>query len=131
LVPVKGVVTVDGKPLAKATVRFLPVAGNSRLAFGVTDGEGSFELTTEEPGDGIWPGEYKVVIHEENPQAVAFTPPADPAKEWGEWTKAMKTKKSGAPKAKIVPAIYGDKDSTPLKWKVPADGQVAVFELHK
>ncbi len=49
LAPVHGVVTMDGKPLANATVRFIPESG--RPSVGVTDEQGRYELnyTDEQP----------------------------------------------------------------------------------
>lgn len=48
IVPVSGVVTLDGKPLANANVQFQPMAqGNENPGFGsfaVTDGSGKFSL---------------------------------------------------------------------------------------
>lgn len=62
---VTGSVTrADGSPLADARVVFRsPATGAS--ARGVTDSEGRYTLGTLEKGDGIPPGEYKVVIGED------------------------------------------------------------------
>ena len=60
-VPMEGVLTFEGKPLAKARVQFTPVACG-RPAFGLTDDEGRFRLTTYEAGDGALPGSYKVTV---------------------------------------------------------------------
>jgi hypothetical protein len=64
--PVVGVVTVDGKPAADATVVFCPVSGSPELMkerpFSQTDSNGRYELRTLMPGDGAPMGEYKVTI---------------------------------------------------------------------
>ena len=67
-VPVSGVSTHNGKPL-RALVFFVPdedapPADNSvrRGARATSDGQGRFELGTLGPGDGAFPGEYKVAI---------------------------------------------------------------------
>lgn len=53
LVPVSGTVTLDGKPLVGAMVRFTPQQGTiGAEAFGTTDVDGRYSLThrTEKPG---------------------------------------------------------------------------------
>jgi hypothetical protein len=60
-VPVKGVVTYKGKPVAKLSVAFIPDKG--LLATGTTDAEGKFSLMTNKPGDGATVGSYKVAIN--------------------------------------------------------------------
>jgi len=61
LIPVTGSVTLDGKPIAGATVTFAPKAGGLP-ATGVTDDEGRFDLTTSPHGRGAMPGDYSVVV---------------------------------------------------------------------
>jgi hypothetical protein len=61
VVPVRGVVRLNGKPLDRARVTFAhTTAGIS--AYGETDAEGVFNLTTFEPGDGAVPGQYHVAV---------------------------------------------------------------------
>jgi hypothetical protein len=59
-VPVSGRVLIDGKPLAKAGVRFYPTGGRS--SSGRTDAEGRFVLTCYEPNDGALVGNHQVVV---------------------------------------------------------------------
>lgn len=59
-VPVTGVVTYSGIPVAGAQVMFTPTTG--RPAEGTTDEQGKFKLTTTEPGDGALPGSHTVTI---------------------------------------------------------------------
>lgn len=59
--PVSGTVTMDGQPVANATLSF-QLSDASRGAAGVTDDQGRYDLTTFEPGDGAVPGEYLVAI---------------------------------------------------------------------
>ena len=56
---VEGTVTYDGKPLAGATVQFVPLDSNGTTANGMTGDDGSFRLTTHSTGDGAKPGDYK------------------------------------------------------------------------
>ena len=66
-VVVTGVVTMDGEPLAKATVRFVPKEG-AKQGFGgsgVTDSAGKYELRSlvgEEAAVGTPPGKYTIII---------------------------------------------------------------------
>jgi hypothetical protein len=59
-VAVTGNLTLDGKPVNEARIRFSPSGSNTtgRTAIGDTDASGNFKLSTFEPGDGIIPGEY-------------------------------------------------------------------------
>lgn len=61
LVPVRGVVTLDGEPVADAAVSFIrqPTGEN---AIGMTNEEGEFSLKTTKLGDGVLPGEHVVVV---------------------------------------------------------------------
>ncbi len=59
--PVSGTVTLDGKPLAQASVVFAP-AGTGQPAVGVTDEAGKYTLTTTNPKDGAVVGSYKITV---------------------------------------------------------------------
>jgi hypothetical protein len=60
LVPISGVVTVGGKPVASVVITFLPPSG-AGVASGETDKDGKFELKSM-GGPGAVPGKYKVTI---------------------------------------------------------------------
>ena len=60
-VPVKGRVTLDGKPVADAAVMFEPEAGGVP-ARGSTAADGSFTLTTFERDDGAIAGRHRVAV---------------------------------------------------------------------
>jgi hypothetical protein len=63
LVPVKGVVTLDGQPLSGAVVTFMPGATTpAGGGSGRTGKDGSYKLTFLRGGTGVPSGEYKVVI---------------------------------------------------------------------
>ncbi len=68
-VPVSGILTCQGKPVANATINFSPLAAESReagktgrQALGITDNEGRFKLTTYENYDGALKGRHKVTF---------------------------------------------------------------------
>lgn len=66
LVPAEGVVTLNGEPVSGATVMFAPKKLDPTRSKGsaqaVTDADGKFKMTTLDPGDGVFPGEYYVTV---------------------------------------------------------------------
>lgn len=67
LVPVRGVVLLDGKPLSSGVVQFQPTAG--QMASGVISGDGTFTLSRHLPNDGVPPGTYRVAVTAFDPMA--------------------------------------------------------------
>lgn len=67
LVPVKGVVLLDGRPLGSGVVQFQPSAG--QMASGVIAGDGTFTLSRHLPNDGVPPGTYRVAVTAFDPMA--------------------------------------------------------------
>jgi hypothetical protein len=66
-VPVSGRVTLDNKPLANATLQFVPVASEAASqvsAIGTTDADGRYSLVlnTSSGSKGAVAGKYKVMI---------------------------------------------------------------------
>jgi hypothetical protein len=59
-VPVKGVVTYQGKPLTGGEISFEPEFG--REANGAIQPDGTFVLTTFKEGDGAIPGTHRVAV---------------------------------------------------------------------
>ncbi|UUO07289.1 carboxypeptidase-like regulatory domain-containing protein [Blastopirellula sp. J2-11] len=100
LVPVSGRVTLDGAPLADATVSFIPEQG--RPASGTTNAEGRFELTTLDPGDGVMPGDHKVTVMKY----------ADHDAEKNPYARLVS----------LVPVHYVELKTTPLTVSVPKSG---------
>lgn len=66
LVPVEGVVTLNGEPVSGATIMFAPKKHDPSRPKGsaqaVTDASGKFKMTTLDPGDGVFPGDYYVTV---------------------------------------------------------------------
>ena len=118
---VSGTVTLDGKPLADATIQFVP-DGAGRDATGQTDKNGYFSMSTFKPGDGVVAGNYKVVI----------APPLGEVDKtvYGTAGDAMNAAavKPVTKKASSFPEKYRRPDLTPLTQEVPAKGKVS-FEL--
>jgi hypothetical protein len=93
---VTGVVTnADGSPIQceSGTVLFQPV-GTGQHASGEVQPDGAFAMMTKVPGDGMKPGQYKVVL------------------------QLWKSYRDGK---LAVPKEYGDASTTPLEATVDAD----------
>lgn len=118
-VSVNGRLTLDQQPVEGALVTFIPVVEKQgQIAHGTTDKDGVFQLTTTKPNDGAFPGEYKVtVVYAEG----AEPPPAKGVKE--AFTGFEQAKNLKPPKYKI-PAKYENPETTDLRQKVPAGGEV-------
>jgi hypothetical protein len=121
LTKVRGMVTLDGKPLDRAGVQFFPIGGHGQPANGITESDGTFHVDTHAPDDGAWPGEYKVVIskYEVDPVMLQKIDPSDP--KANERAYAAAAKVTGKPKKYLIPAVYRSQETTPLRWKVPDD----------
>jgi len=61
IVPVSGVITLDGKPVKDAAVMFLSTPGG-RVATGNTDAAGRYSLTTHPSGNGAYEGTHTVTV---------------------------------------------------------------------
>jgi hypothetical protein len=120
--PVEGVVLLDGKPLAGASVMFVP-QGTGRDATGQTDASGQFAMSTFQPRDGVIPGSYKVVISP--PTGVADTAQYGSAEDAMSAAAKAPSKKAAAP---AFPEKYTRPDQTPLTQEVPVKGKLR-FEL--
>jgi hypothetical protein len=62
LVKVTGTVKLDGKPLPQGTISFIGSDANAVNAAGELDASGRYSLSTQQKGDGIPAGSYKVRI---------------------------------------------------------------------
>ena len=122
LSPVSGTVTLDGKPLAGASVHFVP-EGAGKDATAETDQQGQFTMSTFEPRDGVLPGTYKVVIAAPlgTPDTTQYTTSEDAMSG----ASKAPAKKAAGP---AFPAKYSRPDQTPLTQEVPAKGRIA-YEL--
>lgn len=109
--PVKGVVLLDGQPLANASVQFVP-DGTGRDATATTNDQGEFVMSTFDPRDGVAPGIYKVVISPPRGEVDA----ARYESSGDAMAAAARTKP--APK-KAFPQQYTSASQTPLRQKVP------------
>ena len=108
-VPVEGKVTMNGKPVAGATVVFIPEGGGPE-AGAQADEEGNFRLTGTKT-EGITPGEYRVTVSKK--EWPPGTPPPDPTKMTFASVLRMR---------ETLPPKYTVQDKTPLRVTVPRGG---------
>lgn len=111
LVPVKGRVTLDGKPVQEMLINFQPVGNTAgEGAHAMTDTDGRFTLSDMRGGTGAHVGEYKV----------SFYPPLGRKKE-GDPSTDVVTDGSKAG----LPRIYLDAARSPLRATIPEGGGTA------
>jgi hypothetical protein len=119
----------DGSPIGGAMVEFRPVDEKlGKGAAGFTDNDGNFDLTTNNAGDGVLPGVYKVVVTiKKAPGGDQTGPPMgrdnkpDMAKAMKEWWEKQGKGQGGKPsedKKSPIPEAYTKFETTPLKWTV-------------
>lgn len=115
-VPVKGVVTLGGAPVAGATVTFL-AAKEGRSASAITDAQGLYALTTFRRGDGALPGDYKVIVMKFEVVTGGQT-----------GKKYVPVEQTPEPKNQL-PARYAQPGKSGLKATVTADAKANVFDF--
>jgi hypothetical protein len=60
--PVTGTITWQGKPLAGATIVFVPGPDGGEGAAATSDADGKFAVSTYASGDGARPGQYRLRV---------------------------------------------------------------------
>jgi hypothetical protein len=122
MAPVKGVVTMNGKPLQGCKVGLYPDVADfdpnkHGYGFGVTDADGRFEIQHPSGEKGVWPGTYKVTF-------VAWVDskgkPAPPDAKPSEFPGGLKN---------LLPARYESLADTPERLTVPKGGAEPTFAL--
>lgn len=134
LVPVKGKVTLDGKPLAQKSLSFIPSGDSAGIQFGATTkADGTYELIASIPGGtkdelGAPAGNYKVTVNEP-----AFSMSAD-VKVQGQSAEAdvavsLPAPGTDKPAGQGIPAKYQSEATTTLTATVPEAGGEVNLEL--
>jgi hypothetical protein len=125
---VYGKVTYKGQPLEKGLISFIAAAPDGRSAMGIIK-DGYYKLTTQEPEDGAFAGDYAVTIAARVPE---FAEAEDKAKKKGNTSayipmdftaEANKKAKNSVPDKYSLPATSG------LKASVKAQSNEINFEL--
>jgi hypothetical protein len=118
LTEVTGIVTLDGKPLGNAVVRFEPVDGKKgTMSWGQTDSTGFYKLQKSNGMEGCHPGRFKVVVSK-FARADGTPFPAD-----------IDGATAAAEGVEHVPSKYSDLEKTILTFEVPKEGKKINIEL--
>jgi len=132
--PVSGVVTLNGQPVAGATVVFVPKASGRgenapRAASGKTDEQGRYSLTTFGGNDGAVPGEYFVKVSKiVTPSAAQAAGASSP--EEAERLEVEAAMRGQQPEAKNeLPEKYNDPKTSGLSFTVEAKENTFNIEL--
>lgn len=129
-VPVSGVVTLDGNPLAEAAVTFMPQAAGT-LGVAVTDEGGRFVLREAGIRPGIAPGEYEVAIYKADgpPLPAVETTPASQIADPTTFNTLAPQPSDQKPPKFIVPERYGSPKTSELRATVTGPITDLVFAL--
>lgn len=114
LVPAVGVVKFKGEPVSNATVMFAPKVEGNRSASATTDASGRFSMMTLNPGDGVYPGEYVVLIEKQEFTGEVFTEES-PTGGLGKTTDTRKV-------VQCLPVKFSRQETTDLTISIPAKG---------
>lgn len=120
--PVAGQVLYQGQPAKGAVVSFHPLGDNAQakpriLPNADCDADGRFALSTYNQHDGAPTGEYAVTVFWPGPKGKRQAEDEGDEEERGEEKNQL-------------PALYGNKDSTPLRFTVkPGDNPSADFDI--
>lgn len=118
-IPVRGIVKLDNRPLADASVLFIAQDADGRDARGSTDADGVFQLSTFQNNDGAMKGKYKVVVQ----------PPAETRKGPPAATPLEAQNAAPSPVGpERTPPRFSLADQTPLVQEIPT-GKEIVFDL--
>ena len=117
---VTGVITMDGAPLAGATVTFSPVDDKASVAVGTTDANGKYTLQTllGNPGAGTTPGDYVVSVSKSVNEPTGKQEFSDSEGKMVDIVKARE----------IIPDKFTNKKSSPHKATV-VSGQENKFDF--
>lgn len=123
VVPVTGVVTMDGKPLDYCKVTLVPMGGTTSQGYGAsgsTDSAGKYEMKSLVGNEGVIgapPGSYKVTfIRMEKPDGTVVSPESQEPPMM-----------SGARMS--LPMQYGGTDTTPVDVTISSSGGTYDFAL--
>lgn len=118
-VPVAGILSFKGEPLADFRVTFIPADGR-RAASGLTDAQGRFVLSTNAAGDGAPPGRNKVAVAWEGP----------PQEDTGGLDTPIENP-ANYPKPPVqIPTHYADPERSGIEFEIPPSGlEEVIIEL--
>jgi hypothetical protein len=109
--PVTGSVSFQGKPLAAAHVRFIPIETTTGVGgHAKTDAEGKYRVVYAQGGNGLPPGKYKITVSQ------MLMPDGSPGPE--------NVSPIESPAREMLPQHYSQELASRLTKEVPPDGGV-------
>lgn len=123
MVPCRGLVTLNGKPVEQANVYFLREGEPGLAAMGVTDAQGHFELKTG-PDRGAMRGRYVVTVQKDDASSMNIPDPPPGGMSRIEYMQAHNL----FPRP-LLPEKYSQFAETPLRVEVSGDAGKNDFEL--
>lgn len=125
LVPAEGTVVFNGAPVEGASVMFAPKkidpSSQAGSASATTDKNGKFKMTTLDPGDGLFPGEYYVTVSKDRVEGGPTL--EDARRSPDEFKGASKVEVSEQTTIRELPAKYSDMNASGLDVEIPAGGK--------
>ena len=118
LVPAAGIVTFNDEPIEWAVISFAPMSG-TRSASAVTDASGKFVVTTLDYGDGMQPGEYKVIVTKKTGTSGTTSASASSS---AEDRGRSRDRKDDRLIVNHLPLKYGNKDTSGLTVSISSKG---------
>ena len=115
-----GTVTYDGKPVPGGTIKFYPVNGG-RSANATIEEDGTFTLSYKKQGDGLPPGDYMV--------AVVSTIKKGGKTNAEDDVDGESLYDTSGKIINVVPVIYNDVRTSPLRQTVTASGGQQQLEI--
>ena len=125
---VKGIVKLNGGPIAGATVAFGPKEGQP-TAMGRTNDNGEYTLTTYDSGDGAAKGLYTITVMKLVGSSTGSSEPEHGVNVAPSSSHDAVKSKSGSDDGNLIPAKYSDTNSTPLSFKVEEKDNVFDIEI--
>ena len=120
LAEVKGTVRLNGKPLPKVMVEFVPDAPTGARSTGTTDEHGQYTLVCDDQQPGAIVGPHRVLLHD-----LAVFGDKVHGRKW----EQVGTK-GGPPEIKSrIPPRYESASSTPLKKEVKPEPQTIDLDV--
>ena len=115
MVPVSGSITLNGEPLAGATIGFQPqdIEGFSRASNATSDGQGKFTVGTFGKDDGMPEGKYLVTVAKT--EAMGELPDGYNEEEPEANERPVKMQS-------VVPLMYSNPEESGLTVEVTSDG---------
>lgn len=112
---VHGTVTLDGAPVSDASVTFMPKEGG-RPAFGITEADGTYTLTTFEDGDGAMVGNHVVTVTAVDEEVNTKVEAA--VEEHGSLAEVMHPNRRSPKQTWRVPQVYSESETSGLEFEV-------------